>query len=41
MMVVRAKLLYRRKYEELHNSDVYIVNWKVEEVGLRSACGNI
>lgn len=41
MMVVRAKLVYRRKREELHSSDVYVVNWKVEEVGVRSACGNI
>lgn len=41
MMVVRAKLVYRRKHEELHSSDVYVVNWKVEEAGVRGACGNI
>lgn len=40
-MVVRAKLMSRRKYEELHNSGVYVVNWKVEEVGLMCGCGNI
>lgn len=40
-MVVRAKLIHRRKYEELHNSDTYVINWKVEEVGLMCGCGNI